>query len=55
MTLLNTAIAVLIGMVARDIVNSLYYEVKYRIRKRFKPNQYQYLIDRINKAEEEAE
>jgi len=50
MTLLNTAIAVLIGMVARDIVNSLYYEVKYRIRKS-KPNQYQFLLD--NLAEEE--
>lgn len=55
MTLLNTAIAVLIGMVARDIVNSLYYEVRYRIRKRFKPNEYQYLIDRIEEIGKEPE
>ena len=55
MTVLNTAIAVLIGMTLRDIVNSLYYEVKYRLRKKFKPNQYQFLIDRIEAAEKETE
>lgn len=51
MTLLNTAIAVLIGMTARDIVNALYYEAKYRIRKS-KPNQYQFLLDDLYKKPE---
>lgn len=51
MTLLNTAIAVLIGMTVRDIVNSLYYEVKYRIRKS-KPNQYQFLLDKLEQEPE---
>jgi hypothetical protein len=55
MTVLNTAIAVFIGVAARDIIEQVYYEVRYRLRKRFKPNQYQYLIDRIEAAEKEAE
>lgn len=55
MTVLNTAIAVFIGVVTRDILEQLYYEVRYRLRKRFKPNKYQFLIDRIEAAEKEAE
>ena len=55
MTLLNTAIAVFIGITARDLLQQAYYELRYCLRKRFKPNQYQFLIDRINKAEEEPE
>jgi len=51
MTLLNTAIAVLIGMVARDIVNSLYYELRYRLRKN-KPNQYQFILDNLDEEED---
>jgi hypothetical protein len=55
MTILDTAIAVFIGVAAKDILAQGYYELRYRLRKRFKPNQYQFLIDRINKAEEETE
>ena len=51
MTLLNTAIAVLIGMVARDIVNSLYFEVRYRLRKN-KPNKYQFILDSLDEEED---
>ena len=55
MTILDTAIAVFIGVAVKDVLAQVYYELRYRLRKRFKPNQYQFLIDRINKAEEEPE
>ena len=55
MTILDTAIAVFIGIATKDILAQGYYEVRYRLRKRFKPNQYQFLIDRINKVEEEED
>jgi hypothetical protein len=55
MTILDTAIAVFIGVAVKDVLEQGYYELKYRLRKRFQPNKYQFLIDRINKAEEETE
>jgi hypothetical protein len=51
MTILNATIAVLIGTVARDIVNSLYFEVRYRLRKN-KPNKYQFILDNLDEEEE---
>ncbi len=51
MTLLNTAIAVLIGMIARDIVNLLYYELRYRLRKN-KPNRYQFILDNLDEEKD---
>jgi hypothetical protein len=50
MTILNTAIAVLIGVVTRDVINSAYYELRYRLRKS-KPNQYQFLLDNLEEEE----
>ena len=50
MTILDTAIAVFIGVITRDAIQYLYYEIRYRLRKN-KPNQYQFLLD--NLAEEE--
>jgi hypothetical protein len=55
MTILDTAIAVFIGVAAKDAISQGYYEIKYRLRKKYQPNKYQFLIDRINKAEEETE
>lgn len=52
MTILDTAIAVFIGVATKDILAQGYYELRYLLRKRFKPTQYQFLIDRINGAEE---
>ena len=51
MTLLNTAIAVFIGMTARDILQQGYYELRYQLRKN-KPNQYQFLLDMDDKEED---
>jgi hypothetical protein len=55
MTILDTAIAVFIGVAVKDALSQGYYELRYRLRKRFQPNKYQFLIDRINKAEEETD
>ena len=50
MTLLNTAIAVFIGITARDLLQQGYFELRYRLRKR-KPNQYQFLLDNLEEEE----
>jgi hypothetical protein len=55
MTILDTAIAVFIGVAAKDTLSQGYYEIRYYLRKKFQPNRYQFLIDRINKTEEETE
>ena len=51
MTILDAAIAVLIGTTARDVLQQGYYELKYRLHKR-KPNQYQFLLDMDDKEED---
>jgi len=50
MTLLNTAIAVFIGITARDLLQQGYFELRYRLRRR-KPNQYQFLLDNLEEEE----
>ena len=51
MTILDITIAVLIGTLARDIVNSLYFEIRYRLRKN-KPNKYQFLLEKLDEEDE---
>ena len=51
MTILETALAVLIGILGRDVANNIYYEVRYRLRKR-KPNQYQFILDELEEEKE---
>ena len=51
MTILDTAIAVFIGVVAKDILAQGYYELRYRLRKR-KPNQYQFILDELEEEKE---
>ena len=50
MTILETALAVTIGIVTRDVANNLYYEARYRFRKK-KPNKYQFLLDNLDEEE----
>ena len=50
MTILETALAVLIGIVTRDVANNLYYEARYRLRKN-KPNKYKFLIENLEEEE----
>jgi hypothetical protein len=50
MTILEAALAVLIGVVTRDVTINAYYELRYRLRKR-KPNQYQFLLDNLKEEE----
>jgi hypothetical protein len=51
MTILDTAIAVLIGMIARDMINSLYYELRYRLRKK-KSRHYEFLASELEENKE---
>ena len=51
MTILETALAVLIGILGRDVANNIYYEVRYRLRKK-KPNQYQFILDELEEEKE---
>jgi hypothetical protein len=50
MTILDTAIAVLVGITARDVFQQVYFELRYRLRRR-KPNQYQFLLDNLEEEE----
>jgi hypothetical protein len=50
MTIVEIAAGVLIGILTRDMANNLYYEARYRIRKK-KPNQYQFLLDNLKEEE----
>ena len=50
MTILDTAIAVFIGVAVKDILAQGYYELRYRLQKR-KPNQYQFLLDNLKEEE----
>jgi hypothetical protein len=50
MTILDTAIAVFIGVAAKDALSQGYYELRYRLRKR-KPNQYQFLLNNLEEEE----
>ena len=43
MTILDTAIAVFIGMIASDMANSLQYELRYRLRKK-RSRHYQFTV-----------
>ena len=51
MTVLNTAIAVLIGVTIRDIFQQGYYELRYRWRKK-RPNQYQFILNNLKEEED---
>ena len=51
MTILETALAVLIGIVGRDVANNIYYEVRYRLHRK-KPNQYQFILDELEEEKE---
>ena len=50
MTIVEIAVGVLIGILTRDMANNLYYEARYRIRKK-KPNQYQFLLENLKEEE----
>ena len=51
MTTLETALAVLIGIVTRDVANNLYYEARYRLRKRFYPKDYKFSLENLKEEE----
>ena len=51
MTILETALAVIIGIVTRDVATNLYYEARYRLRKK-RPNKYQFLLDELEEEKE---
>ena len=51
MTILETALAVLIGIVARDVANNLYYEARYRLRKRLHPKDYKFSLENLEEEE----
>ena len=50
MTILDTAIAVFVGVITRDAIQYLYYEVRYHLRKS-KPNKYQFILDNLEEEE----
>ena len=50
MTILETALAVLIGIVTRDVANNLYYEARYRFRRK-RPNKYHFFTDNLDEEE----
>ena len=50
MTILETALAVFIGVAVKDVLAQGYYELKYRLHKR-KPNQYQFLLENLKEEE----
>lgn len=50
MTIVEIAVGVLIGILTRDMANNLYYEARYRIRKK-RPNQYQFLLENLKEEE----
>ena len=52
MTILETALAVIIGIVTRDVATNLYYEARYRLRKKKQPNRYQFLLDELEEEKE---
>jgi hypothetical protein len=51
MTILETALAVLIGIVTRDVANNLYYEGRYRLRKRFHSKYYRLSLENLKEEE----
>ena len=51
MTILETALAVLIGIVTRDVANNLYYEGRYRLRKRLHPKDYRFSLENLDEEE----
>ena len=51
MTILETALAVLIGIVTRDVANNLYYEARYRLRKRLHPKDYRFSLENLEEEE----
>jgi len=51
MTILETALAVLIGIVTRDVANNIYYETRYRLRRRFQPRDYKFLLENLDEEE----
>ena len=51
MTILDTAIAVLIGITVRDVLQQAYFELRYRLRKK-RPNQYQFILDELEEEKE---
>ena len=51
MTILETALAVLIGIVGRDVANNIYYEVRYRLRKKFHPKDYKFSLENLEEEE----
>jgi|LauGreSuBDMM15SN_2_FD.fasta_scaffold2033425_1 hypothetical protein len=51
MTILETALAVLIGIVTRDVANNLYYEGRYILRKKFHPRDYKFSLENLKEEE----
>jgi hypothetical protein len=51
MTILETALAVLIGIVTRDVANNLYYEARYRFRKKFDYKDYKFSLEHLKEEE----
>ena len=51
MTILETALAVLIGIITRDVANNLYYEARYRIRKKTNPKDYRFSVENLKEEE----
>jgi hypothetical protein len=50
MTILDTAIAVFIGVTVKDVLSQGYYELRYRLNKR-KPNRYKFLLENLEEEE----
>jgi hypothetical protein len=51
MTILETALAVLIGIVGRDVANNIYYEGRYRLRKKLHPEDYKFSLENLKEEE----
>jgi hypothetical protein len=51
MTIVEIAVGVLIGILTRDMANNLYYEARYRIRKKTNPKDYTFSIKNLEEEE----
>jgi len=51
MTIVEIAVGVLIGILTRDMANNLYYEARYRLRKKTNPKDYRFSLDNLKEEE----
>ena len=51
MTIVEIAVGVLIGILTRDMANNLYYEARYRIRKKTNLREYTFSLENLKEEE----